>query len=58
MVIDAGDRPIAARGLAESALARGEVIGTPVAQEVFSLVDAIFTQDTRLTRLNASEPGR
>ena len=47
MVIDAMNRPIAGRGLAGRALGRSEVIGTPLAPQVFALVDAIYEQDAR-----------
>lgn len=47
MVIDATDRPIAKGGLARTALARTDVIGTPLAAQVFALVDAIYEQDGR-----------
>jgi len=47
MVIDAADRPFAKGELAQTALARSEVIGTPLAAQVFALVDAIYEQDAR-----------
>ena len=47
MVIDATDRPIAKGELARTALARADVIGTPLAAQVFALVDAIYEQDGR-----------
>jgi hypothetical protein len=47
MVIDAGDRPAAKSELARTALARSDVVGTPLAAQVFSLVDAIYEQDDR-----------
>ncbi len=47
MVIDAGVRPITKEGLAGSALAREDVIGTPLAAQVFSITDAIYEQDGR-----------
>lgn len=47
MVIDAGDRPTAKGELAQSALNRIDVIGTPLAEQVFALVDAIYEQDHR-----------
>ena len=47
MVIDAGDRPEAKGELAETALDRDEVIGTPFAADAFALVDAIYEQDGR-----------
>jgi len=48
MVIDAPDRPIGKSELIGSALQRGEVVGTPLADHVFALVDAIYEQDERL----------
>jgi hypothetical protein len=47
MVIDATDRPIAKSALVGGALRREDVIGTPLADHVFGLVDAICLQDSR-----------
>jgi hypothetical protein len=47
MVIDAPERPIANSVLVGNALLRAEVVGTPLAAHVFSLVDAIWVQDER-----------
>ena len=47
MVIDAQGRPAAKGDLAASGLRRDEVIGTPLAQQVFALTDAIYEQDGR-----------
>jgi hypothetical protein len=47
MVIDAADRPVAKGELARTALARADVVGTPLAAQVFALVDAIYEQDAR-----------
>jgi hypothetical protein len=47
MVIDAASRPAAQSTLAGRSLARSEVIGTPLAERVFDLVDAIYEQDGR-----------
>jgi len=48
MVIDASDRKIAESDLAQSAMRREQIIGTPVADQLFALVDAIWLQDDRL----------
>lgn len=48
MVVDATDRPIANSPLVGSALRRQDVIGTPLSEQVFGLVDAIFLQDSRI----------
>lgn len=48
MVINANERKIAGSDLVRSALRREEVIGTPVADQVFALVDAIWLQDSRI----------
>ena len=48
MVLDATDRPIANSPLVGSALLRQDVIGTPLSEQVFGLVDAIFLQDSRI----------
>ena len=47
MVIDAADRPAAKGELSQTALARTDVVGTPLAAQVFALVDAIYEQDGR-----------
>ena len=47
MVIDAHDRSIADGTLASTALHRNDVIGTPLAEQVFALTDAIYEQDDR-----------
>jgi hypothetical protein len=48
MVIDAKDSPAAKSDLAAAGLSRAEVIGTPLATQVFAMVDAIYLQDDRL----------
>jgi len=45
--IDAEQRPIAALPLAKIALARKDVIGTPLAEQIFAITDAIYAQDDR-----------
>ena len=47
MVIDAHGRPAADGRLANTALRREDVIGTPLAEQVFALTDAIYEQDGR-----------
>ncbi|MCP5399663.1 MAG: hypothetical protein H6921_10410 [Sphingomonas sp.] len=47
MVIDAADRPIGASELVSGALRREEIIGTPLADHLFAMVDAIWEQDQR-----------
>lgn len=52
MVIDAVDRPVARSGkLATVALSRGQVIGTPLATEVFAMLDSIWLDDSRIGEL-------
>ena len=46
MVIDADDR-FAGTDLAAKTLMRSDVIDTPLAEQVFSIVDAIYLQDGR-----------
>lgn len=48
MVIDADSRPHTSNGLAGSALRRDEVVGTPLASQVFAIFDAVLLQDPRL----------
>jgi hypothetical protein len=54
MVIDATDRPIAKGELVSRALRREEVIGTPLAQQVFDIVDAIWLQDQRIEEIRGA----
>jgi len=46
MVIDADDR-FSNADLVATTLARSDVIDTPLAAQVFSIVDAIYLQDAR-----------
>lgn len=48
MVIDSRDRPCGNGDLAGTALKRDDVIGTPLATQVFSMADAIYKQDGRI----------
>lgn len=50
-VIDAAHRPAASSDWVGKALARDEVIGTPLAQQAFELVDAIWLQDARIAEI-------
>ena len=48
MVVDAAGRPADVRTLCGRALARAEVVGTPLAKLVFDVVDAVFLEDPRI----------
>ena len=52
MVIDADERAKRLENLAASGLLRSQVIGSPLALFVFSIIDAIDVQDDRLSMLN------
>ena len=53
MVVDADRRPAAMHGtLADAGLRRDQVIGTPLAAEVFAMVDAIWLRDARIGELS------
>jgi hypothetical protein len=54
MVIDATDRPIARGELVSRALRRDEVIGTPLAKQVFDIIDAIWLQDQRIEEIRGA----
>ena len=54
-VVDALGRLASGNDLAGSALKRSEVIGTPVAPQVFALIDAIYIGDQRLHELREWE---
>ena len=47
MVGDAHGRPAANGSLANTAMRRDDVIGTPLAAQVFAITDAIYEQDDR-----------
>ena len=49
MVIDAQDRPVAKSQLVGAALARNDVVGTPLATRAFAIFDAVVQQDHRLS---------
>ena len=51
MVIDAEHREFSHSDLVGRALARDEVIGTPLARHVFDIVDAIWLQDERIVEI-------
>ena len=51
IVVDASTRPIVDSTLAGTALKRDDVIGTPFAQTVFAIVDAIFVKDERIEEI-------
>ena len=52
MVIDAAQRPLARNiDLVGRALHREDVIGTPLAEHVFAIADAILEQDVRVAEL-------
>ena len=52
MVIDAATRTVARNtDLATTALGRDQVIGTPLASEVFAMLDAIWLGDRRIEEL-------
>ena len=48
-VIDANNRPVASSELVGSAMRREELVGTPLALQVFSIFDAVISQDIRLS---------
>ena len=51
MVVDAHETSIASNPLVGRALRREDVIGTPLAQEVFELVDAIWLEDANIAEV-------
>jgi hypothetical protein len=57
MVIDAEERPAASAGaLANRAMRPDQVIGTPLATEVFAMLDAIWLCDPRIGELATPVP--
>lgn len=53
MIIDGEGRPADSRTLCKRALRRAEIIGTPMASEVFGLVDALWLTEPRLDEVKA-----
>ncbi len=51
MVVDSQGRQAARGELASSHLKRSEVIGTPIAPQVFAIIDAIYLGDSRLQEI-------
>ena len=56
MVVDAGETAIASHPLVGRALGRKEVIGSPLAQEVFDIIDFIWLRDERISEILGSAP--
>ena len=56
MVIDAINRPVAKSGtLANAAMRRDQVIGTPLAPRVFEMLDAVWLGDKRIAELTGKK---
>lgn len=51
MVIDAHNRPSATSELVGHVLQRDEVVGQPIAQQAFAVVDAVLAQDVRVAEV-------
>jgi hypothetical protein len=51
MVINAGGRPAASSDLVGRALCRDEVVGQPVGEQAFAIVDVVLAQDGRVAEL-------
>src|SRR5262249_23260691 len=52
MVLDAATRDIAENSLVGRALARTQVIGHPICDDVFAVCDAVWMQDPRIIELH------
>ena len=57
MVVDADETRIASHPLVGRALRRAEVIDTPLAQEVFDIVDFVWLHDDRITEITHARTG-
>jgi hypothetical protein len=53
MVIDATSRDVSHNSLISKALLREEIVGNPVASQVFAICDVIFLDDPRLPHLRS-----
>ena len=51
MVIDASDRSVAESDLVSRTMARADVIGTPLADAVFEMIDEIWKRDKRIVEV-------
>jgi hypothetical protein len=51
MVIDADGRTASSSELVGRALARAEVVGQPIAEQAFAIIDAVLAQDPRVAEL-------
>ena len=56
IVVDASDTPMAENPVASRSLRRDEVIGTPLAQEVFDMVDLVWLNDGRIAEITGRPP--
>ena len=54
MVVDANQTPMATHPLAGRSLTREDVVDTPLAQEVFDLIDAIWLNDGNISEVTDS----
>lgn len=57
MVVDSGPRLANKRDVCGKGLRRAEVVGTPLADQIFSFVDAIWLMDPRLAEVRALNEG-
>ena len=55
MVVDAGETQLASHSLVGRALRRDEVVGTPLAQAVFDIVDYIWLHDERILEITHAD---
>jgi hypothetical protein len=51
MVVDASTRPVGQSDLVGHALSREKVVGTPLAQVAFEIVDAVWLYDSRIKEI-------
>jgi hypothetical protein len=58
MLIDSADRPVATDSLVTRALNRDDVIGHPLAEDVFMICDVISLKDARITELLDTMPNQ
>lgn len=55
MIVDAGETSIGSHSLVGKALRREEVVGTPLAQEIFDLVDFVWLNDERIAEITQAD---
>lgn len=57
MIIDAAERPMDFAAIASHRMSRDRVIGTPLADQAFAIVDAVWLRDDRIAEITGWQRG-